>query len=131
MKIASRVLLAFVFALTLQVLGAAQTPTPTPPSDKSVVKPFPPAKAIRFTELQKDLELAKAQFEAAQARFATAQTQVSLELYKVADELNLTKAEKETCVYSQVSQGNNTWIFTCPPPKEKSDSDKATSKPGS
>lgn len=106
-----RILASALIVLALSFsLAAAQKAE----ESKEIIKAFPPALSARFTDAQKDVELAKAQLEAAQSKMALAQSNVRLLLYAAADEIELTKVERETCPFAQNSNGG--WIFKCPAP---------------
>jgi len=109
-----------VFAIcatcTFTVMVWGQQPaTEKPEASKEIVKAFPPAKNIEFTQAQTELELAK-------ARVVQAEQRIRLLLYAVADEIELTKTERETCPFAL--NPNGVWIFRCPPV-----ADKVTEKP--
>lgn len=89
---------------------------PVAPSDpKEIIKAFPPARSAQMTDAQKEVELAQAQLQAAQSRLAAAQANVRLVLYATADDIDLTKQERQTCPFAQNSNG--AWIFKCPAPE--------------
>lgn len=118
-RILASVLIVLALSFTLAVAQKAEEP-------KEVIKAFPPALSSRFTDAQKDVELAKAQLEAAQSKMALAQSNVRLLLYAAADEIELTKHERETCPFAQNSNG--AWIFKCPAPT-KPEAKKPEAKP--
>ncbi len=87
-----------------------QPATEKPEAPKEIVKAFPPAKNIEFTQAQTELELAK-------ARVVQAEQRIRLLLYAVADEIELTKTERETCPFAL--NPNGVWVFRCPPAADK------------
>lgn len=102
-------LLVVMILATVSAFG--QQPTvEKPEAPKEVVKVFPPAKNIEFTQAQTELELAK-------ARVVQAEQRIRLLLYAVADEIELTKTERETCPFAL--NPNGVWIFKCPPVADK------------
>lgn len=113
MKIVFSLLILFCFP----VMGQDK-----PAEPKEIIKAFPPALSIKYADAQKNLQLADMQLKAAQATYNDAQSQVRLLLYQIADEINLTPAEKRECPISQNSNG--AWEFRCPPPKPPPATDK-------
>lgn len=95
----------------------AEQVAPVADTSKEIVKVFPPPQNAKFTEAQTEVALA-------QARLETAQAKLRLMLYAIADEMQLTIEEKNTCPYGQNANGN--WIFRCPP---KDTTAKKTDKP--
>jgi len=102
-------LLAFMILATVSAFGQ-QPATEKPEAPKEIVKAFPPAKNIEFTQAQTELELAK-------ARVVQAEQRIRLLLYAVADEIELTKTERETCPFAL--NPNGVWVFRCPPAADK------------
>lgn len=98
---------------TFSLIGFAQDKPDTKPESKEIIKQFPPSASVKFTDVQKEIELAKSQLDAAQAKYDAAQAKVRLALYAIADEMDLNKVERNTCRVSQNAAG--LWLFTCPP----------------
>lgn len=95
----------------------------TKPEAKPIVKAFPPHYSTKFGDAQQQLKLAQAQLQAAQANYQAAESAVRVMLYEVADEIGLSREEKQTCPFSQIQSG--AWVFNCPPPKAKDAATKA------
>lgn len=110
MKLKHRLLFGLLAALAFAVVtlghaAFAQDQKPTAPeTPKEIVKAFPPARNLEFTQAQTELELAK-------ARVVQAEQRIRLLLYAVADEIELTKVERETCPFAL--NPNGVWVFKC------------------
>lgn len=89
----------------------------TKPEAKPIIKAFPPQYSTKFDGAQQQLKLAQAQLQAAQANYQAAESAVRVMLYEVADEIGLSREEKQTCPFAQIQSG--AWVFNCPPPKAK------------
>ncbi len=91
-----------VLALSFSLAVAQKAEEP-----KEIIKAFPPALSQKYSDANHEVELA-------QARLVAAQQNARLVLYAIADEMELTRQEKETCPIGQTQTG--AWIFKCPPP---------------
>lgn len=121
--------LVLVALVLLAASGFAQQPpttekpaeqvAPAADTSKEIIKVFPSPQNAKFTEAQTEVALA-------QARLETAQAKLRLMLYAIADEMQLTIEEKNTCPYGQNANGN--WIFRCPPKETAKKTDKPPGK---
>ena len=103
-----------VLALSFSLAAAQKVEEP-----KEVIKAFPPALSQKYTAANHEVELA-------QARLVAAQQNARLVLYAIADEMELTRQEKEICPIGQTQTG--AWIFKCPAPT-KPEAKKPEAKP--
>lgn len=92
--------IVLALSFTLAVAQKAEEP-------KELIKAFPPALSQKYSDANHEVEIA-------QARLVAAQQNARLVLYAIADEMDLTRQEKETCPIGQTQTGG--WIFKCPPP---------------
>jgi hypothetical protein len=114
-ELLGRMVFAICCTCTLTVMGMGQQPaTAKTGTPKETIKAFPPARNAEFAQAQMELELAK-------ARVVQAEQRIRLLLYAVADEIELTKTEREICPFAL--DPNGAWVFRCPP------ADKAAEKP--
>lgn len=107
-KIMASVLIVLALSFTLAAAQKAE-------ESKEVVKAFPPALSQKYSVANQEVEIA-------QARLVVAQQNARLVLYAIADEMELTKLEKETCPIGQTQTG--AWIFKCPAPPAKTEPKK-------